>query len=125
VLHAATALACGVCVEDRLAAVYDHRVVERALGARHHVAFWGLEGAVPGRDAKLREIVRSLDGITGVDRGTVRVSLEYGTMSFAFDPRRAPMRAVLRSAQHALAAGGLTPTLLRVIDDSTGLKPGS
>jgi hypothetical protein len=38
-LRATTALACGHCVEDRMAVVYDHPVVARALGARHHVAF--------------------------------------------------------------------------------------
>ena len=33
-LSTTTVFACGFCVEDRLAAVYDHELVGRALGAR-------------------------------------------------------------------------------------------
>ena len=31
-----TAIACGACVEDRVAATYDHAVMTQAV-ARHHV----------------------------------------------------------------------------------------
>jgi len=68
-LQATTAFACGFCVEDKLAAVYDHELVGRALGARHHVAFCGIEGVVAGRDAQRGDIARALDAIAGVDRG--------------------------------------------------------
>ncbi len=121
-LSATTALACGFCVEDKLAAVYDHALVNRALGARHHVAFCGIEGVVAGRAAQRGEITRALDAIAGVDRGSVRVSLEHATLSFAFDPARAPLPAVLRAARRTLAARGLTLVPLRVMDRADRLR---
>jgi len=119
---ASAALACGYCVEDKLAAVYDHALVGRALGARHHVAFWGIEGVVAGRDAQRGEIARALDAIAGVDRGSVRVSLAHATVSFAFDPVRAPLPTVLRAVQRKLAARGLILVPLRVMDRAARLK---
>jgi hypothetical protein len=121
-LQAATAFACGFCVEDKLAAVYDHEQVGRALGARHHVAFCGIEGVVAGRDGQRTDIVRALDAIPGVDRGSVRVSLEHATVSFAFDPGRAPLPTVLRAARRTLADRGLTLVPLRVMDRPARLK---
>ncbi len=119
-LSATTAFACGFCVEDKLAAVYDHELVGRALGARHHVAFCGIEGvAGPGQRG---EITRALGAIAGVDRGSVRVSLEHAIVSFAFDPVRAPLPAVLRAAGRKLAERGLTLVPLRVMDRADRLK---
>lgn len=122
-VSAAAALACGVCVEDRVAAVYDHDVVERALASGHHVAFWALEGVGLGRPAQDKEIVRALDGIAGVARGSVRVSLPHATVSFAFDPARAPLPVLLGAARRTLASRGLTPTPLRVMDARARLAP--
>ncbi len=122
VLQATTALACGFCVEDKVAAVYDHELVGRALGIRHHVAFCGIEGVVAGRDAQRGQITRALDAVAGVDRGSVRVSLEHATVSFAFDPARAPLPAVLRAARRTLADRGLTLVPLRVMDRADRLK---
>ena len=121
-LQATTAFACGFCVEDKLAAVYDHELVGRALGARHHVAFGGIEGVVAGRDAQRGDIARALDAIAGVDRGSVRVSLEHATVSFAFDPARALLPTVLRAAQRKLADRGLILVPLRVMDRAARLK---
>jgi hypothetical protein len=121
-LSAAAAFACGFCVEDKLAAVYDHELVGRALGARHYVAFCGIEGVVAGRDAQRGEVTRALDAIAGVDRGSVRVSLEHATVSFAFDPARAPLPAVLRAARRTLAERGLMLVPLRVMDRADRLK---
>ena len=36
---AGSAYACGVCVEDKMAAAYDHAIVTKALAQKHHVAF--------------------------------------------------------------------------------------
>jgi len=121
-LSTTTVFACGFCVEDRLAAVYDHELVGRALGARHHVAFCGIEGVVAGRAAQRGQIRRALDAIAGVDRGSVRVSLEHATVSFAFDPARAPLPAVLRAAQRTLADRGLSLIPLRVMDRADRLR---
>ena len=36
-----SAQACGYCVEDKIAAVYDHASISRARAAKHQVAFDG------------------------------------------------------------------------------------
>jgi hypothetical protein len=121
-LPVTTASACGFCVEDKLAAVYDHAQVTRALGARHHVAFCGIEGAVAARDGQRAAIARALEAIAGVDRGSVRVSLEHATVSFAFDPARAPLPTVLRAARRKLSDRGLTLVPLRVMERAARLQ---
>jgi len=114
-LVAQATLACGYCVEDKIAAAYDHAVVVRAVDARHKVAFLSLEGAPHGSQA--RTLARAVEGIAGVDRGTVRVSLEGGAASFAFDPSRHPVNTIVDSIQKKLAAKGAQVSLLRVVGD--------
>src|ERR1041385_1114125 len=89
-LVAGQALACGYCVEDQIAATYDHAVVTRALAAKHHVAFLHVDGAAP--DRKLLE--QAIYAVPSVDRGSVRVSADLLTVSFAYDPARENLGAI-------------------------------
>ena len=41
---ASAALACGYCVEDKIASTYDHALVTQALAHKHHVAFFHIDG---------------------------------------------------------------------------------
>ncbi len=91
VLLAGPAFACGVCVEDKVAACYDHAVVTRAQSRGQEVAFFALQGA-PLPDA--RKLIHAVDAAPGVERGTARVSVESGALSFAYDPRRANALAI-------------------------------
>jgi len=93
------ALACGYCVEDQIAATYDHAVVTRAMAQKHHVAFLHVDGAAPSRKA----LEQALYSASGVDRGTVRVSADLLTVSFAFDPSRATLGAIHARAEKKLA----------------------
>ena len=118
VLFAQAALACGYCVEDKIAAAYDHAVVVSAMDRRHEVAFLSIETAPAG--SRERAIAGAVESVAGVDRGTVRVSLEGRAVSFAFDPARAPASAIVGSLQRKLAAQGVGVTMLRVLDAKTG-----
>ena len=81
---APAALACGYCVEDKIAAAYDHAVVARAFSENHHVAFFHIEGTA-NADAATRGRIEALSAsAAGVDRGSARVSLEAMTLSVAF-----------------------------------------
>ena len=40
--------ACGVCIEDKVAATYDHAIVHQAIASHRQVIFVALEG----RDAR-------------------------------------------------------------------------
>jgi hypothetical protein len=109
--------ACGYCVEDRVAAVYDHAVVVRALERKHQVAFL----AIGGTDSHERELLRSIQSelgtVKGIDRGTARVSLESASVSFAYGPGRLGLGPIMSVLEKRLAGKGLSFSILRVIDD--------
>ena len=114
------AMACGVCLEDRVAAVYDHEVVEAAVGKQRHVVFLAIEG--PAHDAASRRaIAAALEG-GGALKGTARVALESASCSAAFDPSRTSMQALIARANKPLAARGVSLAALRVIDGGGKLK---
>jgi hypothetical protein len=112
-LVAISALACGYCVEDKVAAAYDHAVVERAFARQHEVAFLSLELTRPATKDTEVAIRHSIEGIAGVDRGTVRIALEAGALSMAFDPRRVAPGSVLSALDRELAPLGVRTALLR------------
>jgi len=114
-LLAQGALACGHCVEDKIAAAYDHSVIVRAVDNRHKVAFLSLEGA-PTKSQE-RALVRAVESTAGVDRGTARVSLEGGAVSFAFDPSRHALQSIVDGIQKRFAARGAVVSVLRVVGD--------
>ena len=113
--------ACGFCIEDRVAAVYDHDVVEGAIAQRRHVAFFALEGPLPANEASRRAIVTALES-AGALPGTARVALENAACSVAYDPRRTSLAAFVKRANKPLAARGLALATLRMIDEGGILK---
>ena len=75
-LPAQSGRACGYCVEDKIAAVYDHAVVTQALARKHQVAFFGLDGPLAGDENERRLIERIAETAYGADAGSARVSIE-------------------------------------------------
>ena len=114
-LAPAAALACGVCVEDRVAAAYDHAVVVRSLERRHEVVFLAIEGEIAASARLSREIQAAVESAGGVDPGSARVSLASASLSFAYDPGRQKLGPIMRALEKALASKGLSLSLLRVI----------
>jgi len=113
---AAAVLACGHCVEDKVAAAYDHSVIVRALDRRREVAFLGIEGPVAASPAFQRELRDALESLGGIDRGTARVSPDAASLSFAYDPARGKLGPIMRALERKLAPRGLSISLLRVIN---------
>ena len=111
---AGQARACGACAEDRVAAVYDHAVVEGAARRGHGVAFLALEGSLPFDGQRGRAVRAALAAATGVDRGTVRVSVENASCSAAFDPARASVETIVAEVNRRLARRGLAVASLRI-----------
>ena len=99
----ATAQACGYCVEDKIAAVYDHQVVTRARQTRHEVVFLHVDGTAT------RQALERAAYAAGADRGTVRVSADLLTVSFAFDPRRNGLGRVHPDMEKRLKGVSLMP----------------
>src|SRR4051812_9565527 len=114
------AAACGLCVEDRVAAVYDQAVVDRAVAHGQHVAFFSVEGE-PATLADARGVIaKSLE--RAAIPGTARVSLESATAAIAFDPARTTPAAIAASAAGVLAPRGLALQPLRVTGEDGVLR---
>ena len=120
---APAALACGYCVEDRIAATYDYSQVVRALDKRHEVAFFAIQGVERATGLSGDGISRLLEGVKGIDSKSVRVSLGTASLSFTFDPARTPLGHILKAADARLGAKGLSLALLRVLDHTNYAKP--
>jgi hypothetical protein len=103
VLVAAPAIACGYCVEDKIAAVYDHAVVSGARAAKHEVVFMHVEGP------STRQALEQAAYAAGADRGSVRVSADLLTVSFALDPRRNALGRVHPAMEKRLKGVSLMP----------------
>jgi hypothetical protein len=114
-LAPAAALACGVCVEDKVAAAYDHAVVVRSLERKHEVVFLAIEGEIAASPKLSREIKTALESAAGVDRGSARVALSSASLSFAYDPARSKLGPIMSALEKSPALKGLRLSLLRVI----------
>jgi len=120
---AQAALACGYCVEDKMAAVYDHATVTRALAQKHQVAFFHIDGALaPGAETK-RALEALANAANGVDRGTARASLESAALSVAFDPQRTTIASLQAALERKLAAQKNSLMLLQVMDQQKDFSP--
>ena len=115
------AQACGVCVEDKMAAVYDHAVVTKALGQKHRVAFFHVDGPLAA-GAATRQLLENVTA-TAVDRGSVRASVESASLALAFDPQRTSVAALQKDLERALAAKKLSLMLLQVLERPSDINP--
>ena len=93
-LAAVSALACGYCVEDRIAAVYDHALVQRVAASQHQLAYFAWDGPGDRSDATRRKLLALGESTAGVDKSSVRVSMDPAAIAVAFDPRRASAAGV-------------------------------
>jgi len=110
----ANAVACGYCVEDKIAATYDHAVVMTALAQGHHIAYFHVEGAVAR--GKLQQAAYS----AGADHGSVRVAPDALTLAAAYDPRRVRLAELQSRIEKRAAGASLMP--LRVMENAADLK---
>lgn len=120
---AGAAGACGVCVEDKMAAVYDHTVVTLALNQKHHVAFFHVDGNLVAGEATKRALEKAADDSPSADKGSVRISVESASLSVAFDPRRTTMAALQKDLERRLAAKKLSLMLLQVLEKPSDVNP--
>jgi hypothetical protein len=108
------AAACGVCIEDKMAATYDHAVITSAFHHGHAVVFAEMLDAPSYAKGQERKIIQAIEATPGVDRGSVRVSLNPAAISFAFDDRKVEAQNVFDTATSSLKSG-VRFTLIRTI----------
>ena len=89
------AMACGVCLEDKVAATYDHALVERALAQQRVVVFAEPRAAVDER--RLKAFAAAARRAPGVDAATVKTSAAPASVSFVLDPKRADAKKTVAS----------------------------
>src|SRR6185436_19178414 len=115
---AAEAVACGYCVEDKIASTYDHAIVTSPLARGHHVAFFHVDGAPVTR----RALEQAAAAVPGIDKGSARISPDLLTLSFSFDPGRASLVQVNTRLDRRLAAHKASLMPLRVMERPADLK---
>lgn len=120
---AAVSLACGVCIEDKIAATYDYAIVMGATAKHHVVVFGQIDGAVD-MQAVNEKITAAAPRVRGVDRGTVRTSTSLAAFSFALDPAAQAPDAAVAELQKRLRVQGLKLSVLRIVS-SDSLLPAS
>src|SRR5437868_467984 len=78
------AQACGVCLEDKVAAAYDHATVARALKSGRVMVFAEVagEGDIHRRVLAVRAAAAR---VKGVDASSVRAAESPAVVSFALD----------------------------------------
>ena len=109
------ALACGHCVEDKIAAVYDYATVMRAHAQKHHIAFFAINGPLALDAGTRRAIQARAESAHGVDKGSARVSVEAAALSVAYDPQRVPLSVVQKALEQTLTAKKLSLSILQVM----------
>ncbi len=106
-----------------MAAAYDHAVVTRALGQKHHIAFFHVESALVPGEATKRVLEKAAESSSGADKGSARVSVESATLAVAFDPQRSPVMTLQQDIERRLAGKKLSLLLLQVMDQPAQFSP--
>ncbi len=112
-LVASPAAACGYCIEDKVAAAYDHAVVAKARGRGHEVVYLSLEFTRPVDRDTAGKITKAIERVAFVDGGSVRVAVDAGSVSLAFDAKRAPPGTMLDAIERAVAPLGARTAVLQ------------
>ena len=115
---------CGYCIEDRVAAVYDHSVITEALDKRHQIAFFALEGTLPAEGQARRVIANALRSAKGIDSQSLRVSVASASLSLSYDGARISPARIIEVMNREFAARGLRVSLLKAMNPPGGPRPG-
>ena len=105
--------ACGACIEDKIAATYDHAVAMRAAAKGDVMVYCEVVG--PLDPHRLTQAVRR---VRGIKADSVRTSAQPAALSFAVDPSRLSPAAAVEATQRGLPAG----TRLTIV--RSGAAPG-
>jgi hypothetical protein len=92
------AVACGACVEDTIAAIYDHAVVERSATKGNVLVYASIDGIGDAKSLANKAGVAARR-VAGVDRTSVRVSAAPLALSFAIDPKTQTVDGAIASLE--------------------------
>lgn len=103
------AMGCGYCVEDKIAAVYDHAAVTQARAQKRTTVYFAIDGTIRDSASTLKAMA---ERTRGVEKGSARVSLEAHALAVTFDPRRTALAALQSALEKTLGPRGLELLLL-------------
>lgn len=112
-LAASNAMACGACVEDKIAATYDHAVIERAAAKGDVVVFCELKGGMVDTES----LKAAAHRVKGVDAKSVRIARQPPALSFALDGAMHSPEEAVTALQRAAPQTQIT--ILRLITSSS------
>jgi len=81
-----SALACGYCLQDRIASVYDHVLVTQTRQLNQKMLYLVWDGPAYHDEKTRRTLIEITSRIKGVTKGSVRISLEPPTIGLAYQP---------------------------------------
>ena len=113
-LAPAAATACGVCIDDKVAAAYDHAVVTRASERGQVVVFAEVSGRGAAADF-VPAARRAAARVSGVVAASVRAAEAPASLSFALDARVRSPEAALAAVEKAAGKSGVRLALLKVL----------
>jgi hypothetical protein len=61
-----SAMSCGHCIEDKIAAVYDYSVVSKAVSEKHPVLFFGVDGPIVVNAANKQALSAAISNMKGL-----------------------------------------------------------
>lgn len=108
--------ACGACVEDAIAATYDHATIRAAIAKRQQVVFVSIEGGDPARVVRvLRAAARK---VRGVQAGTLRTAVSPPAFSFALAAGE-PVDTAVSAFGKLIADQQVRLTVIRIVRDGS------
>jgi hypothetical protein len=78
--------ACGYCLQDRIASVYDHVLVAKTKQLNQKMLYLVWDGPAARDKTTKRHLIAIASRIQGVTKGSVRVALEPPTIGLAYQP---------------------------------------
>jgi hypothetical protein len=113
--------ACGACDEDKIAATYDHGVIDRAIARHHQVVFVAIDAKSSAAQIG-RRVTAAAPKVRGFVTGTLRISAAPPAFSFALDGTQKPEAAV-SDFHKAVGNRDTRFTLVRILRDGVLLEP--
>jgi hypothetical protein len=114
-LAATPALGCGHCVEDKVAAVYDHAALAAALAQHRQTAYFAIDGPLQAGAEPRRVIARALRSVDGVDSRSLRLAADAGSLSLSYDAERTSSGKIMDILNRTLAPRRAGVSLLKVV----------
>ena len=78
--------ACGYCLQDRIASVYDHVLVAKTKQLNQKMLYLVWDGPAARDETTKRHLIAIASRLQGVTKGSVRVALEPPTIGLAYQP---------------------------------------